>query len=98
MSAEISAVMYEKINSIIALDPADDFPGSFDTNNVNFSTHSEHSWAFLSSWYGSEKSVITADASFIVNISGDIWGGRNNLPDLIHLGVTGRPLGNERPI
>jgi Ca2+-binding RTX toxin-like protein/pimeloyl-ACP methyl ester carboxylesterase/uncharacterized protein YegL len=46
---------------------------ALDTDEVSFSAYSDHSWAFLSSQWGSGKSVETAEASFLVKIDGDNW-------------------------
>lgn len=52
------------INRLVALDPAADFPGWYDTNNINFSQPSDWSWAFYGSALGSPTRANTADESF----------------------------------
>ena len=74
MSAEVSDYL-KGVNRIVALDPAEDAPtlARYDTSNVNFSSNSKYSWAFLSSEWGSAKSAATADASFKMDVDGNAW-------------------------
>ena len=61
-----------QVNSIMALDPATDYPGgSYNptaTNEVNFARNSRISWAFYAygGLYGSSTTAQTADESFVV--------------------------------
>jgi pimeloyl-ACP methyl ester carboxylesterase len=61
-----------QVNSIMALDPATDYPGgSYNptaTNEVNFARNSGISWAFYAygGLYGSSTTAQTADESFVV--------------------------------
>ena len=52
------------INRLVALDPAADVPGWYDTNNIDFSQPSDWSWAFYGSAAGSTTRANTADESF----------------------------------
>ena len=61
-----------QVNSIIALDPAIDYPGgSYNptaAGEVNFARNSKFSWAFYASggFFGSSTTAQTADESFVV--------------------------------
>jgi pimeloyl-ACP methyl ester carboxylesterase len=60
------------VNTILALDPAADYPGgSYNptaTNEVNFSRNSNFSWAFFATGgtYGSAATAKTADEAFVI--------------------------------
>jgi pimeloyl-ACP methyl ester carboxylesterase len=79
VAAELGEQLTE-VNSIIALDPATDFPGgSYNPEatvsgvaEVDFARNSTYSWAFFESAndiYGSAKTSATADESFVVRNS-----------------------------
>ncbi|QDU25153.1 hypothetical protein ETAA8_02150 [Anatilimnocola aggregata] len=79
IGAEMGEVLTE-VNTIMALDPATDFPGgsynpegtSSGVPEVNFARNSRYSWAFYESAkdiYGSAKTSATADESFVVRNS-----------------------------
>jgi pimeloyl-ACP methyl ester carboxylesterase len=69
--ASETAELVGQVNSIIALDPATDFPGgSYNpekTGEVNFAANTRMSWAFYDAdgdIYGSSKTAVTADETF----------------------------------
>lgn len=73
VSAETAERITGGVNSIIALDPATNYPGgSYNpeaSGEVNFARNSLYSWAFFESWgdpYGSESTSATADEAFVV--------------------------------
>ena len=77
LSAEIASFFSGGVNTLVALDPADDAPAIggtlYDPESVHFSANSGYSWAFLTSQFGSGSSVPTAHDSFVVDIQGDNW-------------------------
>lgn len=77
LSGELAARLQGDVNTIVALDPANNHPDTdawgYNTESVDFAAHSDYSWAFLTSQFGSGDTVPTADASFMVDIIGDNW-------------------------
>lgn len=82
MTAEIAELIpyipyiHGHVNSIVALDPAEDGSGSFDPESltadsglpeIDFARNSVFSWAFHSSLLGSESTPTTAHEAFIVD-------------------------------
>ena len=60
-----------QVNSIIAMDPAIDYPGGYNptaSGEVNFARNSKLSWAFYAygGFFGSSTTAATADESFVV--------------------------------
>lgn len=57
------------VNTIVALDAAENIAGGYDPEDpsqVNFARNSMFSWAFHSSTFGSGESPVTADETFVV--------------------------------
>ncbi len=78
LAGELASRTLGGVNTIIALDPANNHPlggGGYDTESVDFAANSNYSWAFLTSLYGSGDTVPTADAAFMVDILGDSFAG-----------------------
>ncbi|NEO54819.1 MAG: hypothetical protein F6K54_18065 [Okeania sp. SIO3B5] len=64
VSWEIANMNSGGVNNVIALDPATDVPGWYETRNIDFSEVSDNSWAFVGSPLGSIARAHTAEESF----------------------------------
>lgn len=64
VSWEIASRIPGGINNLIALDPALQLPGGYETRNVNFAGPSVWSWGFYGSAAGDKRATWTADESF----------------------------------
>ncbi len=86
MSGEL-ADRFGGVHGIIALDPANNHPSDigYDTESVNFAAHSDYSWGFLTSQFGSGDSVVTADVTFMVDTLGDNWSDSSSHSHAKHL-------------
>ena len=62
------------INKLVALNPASFTDGGYDTNQVNFSRHSNYSWAFFHNHtFDSASRSLTADESFKIEFTTNDW-------------------------
>ena len=67
IAKQIATRTQAKVNSIVALDPAQETPG-YDSSSVSFRANAAHSWAFWSGGFcGSSTRAKTAAASFEVS-------------------------------
>jgi pimeloyl-ACP methyl ester carboxylesterase len=77
VAAEIAERIPGGVNRIIALDPAKELWGGYDSESVNFSNNSQFSWGFYGSSLGSSPRTVTADESFSMGF-GTNWGVGNH--------------------
>lgn len=72
VAAETVERMDEEVESMWGIDPGQDVPGDYSSNDsVDFSQNSEFSWAFhASSFYGSASNPATADEAYVFDIPG----------------------------
>jgi len=71
VSWEIAKSTPGGVNNIIALDPATQIPGGYETSNINFADFSNWSWGFYGSNYGSDRKAATADEYFSMSFEPD---------------------------
>ncbi|MBF2017648.1 MAG: VCBS repeat-containing protein [Rivularia sp. T60_A2020_040] len=66
VAAEIAERIVGGVNRLLAFDPASSNLGlgGYDANSVNFSAHSQWSWAFYTSYLGNSGRAMTADDTF----------------------------------
>ncbi|MEX2490898.1 MAG: putative Ig domain-containing protein, partial [Nitrospirales bacterium] len=68
-----------KVNTMVALDPARNaYSSYFPKTDINFKDHFRYSWAFHSSWFGSEDSPSTAHEAFLM--PSPFW--KENVPSI----------------
>jgi hypothetical protein len=70
MTDELAERISGGVNTIVALDPAENGLGSYnpeDPGQIDFAAHSQFSWAFHSSCDGSESTPNSADEAIFVN-------------------------------
>lgn len=72
VAAETVERMGAEVESLWALDPGQDLPGDYSSNDsADFSLNNKFSWAWhASSFYGSISNPATADESYVFNIPG----------------------------
>lgn len=70
VSWEIAKSTPGGVKNIIALDPAAEVPGWYETKNIKFADYSDWSWAFEGSLLGDRSKAGTADEYFNMNFQG----------------------------
>ena len=79
VAAEIAKRIPEGVDRIVALDPATEFSGGYDTSTIDFSANSQFSWGFYGSAAGSQERAVTADESWSIGFGGvPLWSTGDN--------------------
>ncbi|MGB7710200.1 MAG: pre-peptidase C-terminal domain-containing protein [Microcoleus sp.] len=79
VAAEIAKRIPGGVDRIVALDPAVELPGGYDTSTIDFSANSKFSWGFYGSAAGSEERAATADESWSIGFGGfPLWSTNDN--------------------
>ncbi|MCU0544407.1 MAG: alpha/beta fold hydrolase [Oscillatoriaceae cyanobacterium Prado104] len=79
VAAEIAKRIPGGVDRIVALDPAKEFQGGYDTSTIDFSANSQFSWGFYGSAAGSVERAVTADESWSMGFGGvPLWSASDN--------------------
>lgn len=73
VSHEVAKGLTNGVNSLVALDPAENVPFGYDTNNADFRTKASYSLSLLTSSLGSNVSSARASDSIVVHFDNISW-------------------------